>query len=321
MSRSELQHLPRYVTVLPRQRGGELVGPKDGKVHVLETQPEWLLDGWRPAPFFVGPVFLVRTPQPRDPAHNFQFDTAGVALPTRQQSCLLPCTAQTCRRWVEAAVAYATAVDDISAELLAALRRAGSVPRWRRFAAPLALRGWEQTRQRYDRVMHEASEAYKPVRLEILQAIQVVRDNAAEQARKEGEARGRRAEFAERPLWCWSMATDAQSTACVFRHDVPVGDGLGAASPQVEAPVDVSVLRRALKDQKPAHLRWDRAAITATERELEGVSFENWWRELFYEDYRTFTSPPRSQSSSRLIGGTGTGGTGGFTGGFHFGGY
>lgn len=51
------------------------------------------------------------------------------------------------------------------------------------------------------------------------------------------------------------------------------------------------------------------------------MSFENWWRELFYEDYRTFTSPPPSHSSSTLIAGTGTSGTGAFTGGLTFGGY
>ncbi|MGW6688003.1 hypothetical protein [Streptomyces sp. NPDC054961] len=323
MSRAELQHPRRYKTVLPRQQHAEPVGPVDDKVHVLEQRPDWLLDGWQPSPFLVGPLFLVRTPQPRDPAHHFQFDTAGVALPTWQDSCLVPCTEQTCRRWVEAALAYATAVDDISAELLAALRRAGSVPRWRRFAAPGALRGWERARQRYDRVMREASEAYKPVRLEILEAIQVEKDKAATHARQEGEARRRRADVAERPVWCWSMATDGRSTAYVFRHDVPADDSSRApTSPRGSAPVDLPGLRQALKDLKPARLRWDRTAVTETERELHGVSFEHWWRELFSEDYRTFTSqPPRHDASHPLIGGTGTGGTGGFTGGISFGGY
>jgi hypothetical protein len=170
--------------------------------------------------------------------------------------------------------------------------------------------------------MHEASEAYKPVRLEIWQAIQAEKDKAAEAARREAEARGRRAELAERPIWGWSMATNGQPTAYIFRHDVPAGDSLAPTSPQAHPAVDLPGLRQALNDLKPVQLQWDSTAITETERELEGVSFESWWRELFCEDYRTCTSPsPSSGSPRNWSGGTGTSGTGGFTGGLGFGGY
>ncbi|WP_329375773.1 hypothetical protein OG625_00375 [Streptomyces sp. NBC_01351] len=323
MSRLVLPYLSTYKASLPQQEAAELVGPTGGKVHVLEHELPWSLDAWRADGVHVGPLFLVRTPRPGDASLRFLFDTAGAPFPTWRESCLVPCTAQTCRRWVEAALAYATAVDDISAELVAAHRRASSIARWRHLATHRALRGWEKTRQRYERVMQEASEAYKPVRREIWQAIQAEKDKAAEHARQEAQARRRRAELAERPIWGWSsVATNGQPTAYIFRHDVPADDSLAPTSPQVNPPVGLAGLRHALKALKPIQLQWDSAAISQTERELEGVSFESWWRELFSEDYRTFTSPPPSRSSSRPpIGGTGTGGTGGFTGGFSFGGY
>ncbi|MFD3679069.1 hypothetical protein [Streptomyces sp. NPDC058613] len=311
MSRLELPYLFGSRTLLSLQEDAELVEPKDGKVHVLEHRPPWLLGGWRADP---ERFFPVRTPRPHDAPRGFQFDTAGrpLLIDTAGDSCLVPCTAQTCRRWVEAALAYATAVDAISAELVAAKHRARSVPRWRRFAAPLALRNWEKTRQRYERVMQEAGEAYKPVRREIGQAMWIEKEKAGEHAR---QAHRRKAELAERPIWGWSMATNGQPTAYVFRHDVPAGDSSAPASPQMNPPVDLPGLRQALNDLKPVQLQWDSTAITETERELDSVSFESWWRELFYEDYRTFTSPPPSRSSSRPpIGGTGTSGTGGFGG-------
>lgn len=99
------------------------------------------------------------------------------------------------------------------------------------------------------------------------------------------------------------------------------GDSIPPISPQMNPPVDLPGLRQALNDLKPVQLQWDGTAITETERELESMSFESWWRELFHEDYRTFTSPPPSRLSHNWGGGTGTGGTGGFTGGFSFGGY
>jgi hypothetical protein len=321
MSRLVLPSLSPYKPALPLQEAAELVGPKDGKVHVLEHEYPWRYDAWRAV--HVGPLFLVRTPQRQDAARQFLFDRAGVEIRTATvTSCLVPCTAQTCRRWVEGAVAYASAMDDICAELIAAHRRASSVPQWRRFAAPLALRNWEQTRQRYERVIQEASEAYKPVRKEILQAIDAEKDKAAEHARQAAKARHRRAELAERPIWGWSSAaTNDRPIAHIFRHDLSAGDSLALTSPQVNGPLGLPGLRQALKVLKPVQLQWDSTAITQTERELEGVSFESWWRELFSEDYRTFTSPPPSPPSRNWGGGTATGGTGGFTGGLSFGGY
>jgi hypothetical protein len=313
MSRLVLPYLYADKTLLSLQEVAELVEPKDGHVHVREHQPRRLLDEWCPQPDY---FFSVRTPRPYDAARGFQAGMPHLLSGTNGDSCLVPCTAGTCRRWVEAALAYATTVDDISAELVAAGHRAGPVPRWRRFAA---LRNWEKAQKRYERVMREASEAYKPVRREIGQAMGIEKDRAAEHAR---QTHRRRAELAERPIWGWSMATSGEPAAHVFRHDVIANDcTTPPTSPQMNPPVDLSGLRRALIDLAPVQLRWDSTAITETERELDSMSFEGWWRTLFDEDYRTFTSPPSSHSSRNWGGGTGTGGTGGFTGGFGFGGY
>ncbi|KQV14845.1 hypothetical protein ASE03_30135 [Kitasatospora sp. Root187] len=236
----------------------------------------------------------------------------------------MPCTAETCRRWAEGAIAYATVMDDISADLVAAHRRASSVPQWRRFAAPLALRKWEKTRRRYERVIREASEAYKPIGMEIWQAIDDEKSKAAENARQAKQAQRRRAELAERPVWVWSsVATNGRPTAHISRYDVSAGSRPAPTSPQVNGPVDLPALRQALEGLMPVQLEWDSTAITETERELEGVSFGSWWRELFSEDYRTFTSPPPNPSSSHpSIGGTGTSGSGGYAGGHgSFGGF
>ncbi len=139
MSRSVLPYLSLHEPLLREQGDGELVGPRDGRVRVVESRPDRLLDGGR-----ADPVYLVRTPRPHEAPTEFQFDAAGVPLPTWRENCLVPCTARTCRRWVEAALAYATAVDDISAALVAAHRRARSVPRWRPLAARRALPRMEE---------------------------------------------------------------------------------------------------------------------------------------------------------------------------------
>lgn len=323
MSRWELPYLSLYRPVLPLQGAEELVGPEDGRVHVLEHEHPWRYDGGRLVQ--VGSLYLVRTPQRHDAGRQFHFDSAGAEIRTGPRSCLVPCTPQACRRWVEAAIAYATVLDGISAELVAAHHRAGSVPEWRRVAAPLALRNWEKAQQRYERVIREASEAYNPVRREIRLAIDAARDEAAGHARQAAAARRRRAELAQRPVWVWSSrVSKGRRTAHISRHDAPADGSPAPTSPQVNGPLDLPALRQALAVLKPHQLRWDREAITEAERELEGVSFESWWRELFSEDYRTFTSPPPSPRSSfhPPVGGTGTSGTGGYTGGFGgFGGY
>lgn len=310
MGRLELPYLVAGKALLSLQEDAALVEPRDGKVYVAEYQPPWLLGGWRADP---ERFFSVRTPRPHDAPRGFLFATTGrpLLVDTDGDSCLVPCTGQTCRRWVEAALAYATAVDGISAELVAANHRARSVPRWRRFAAPLALRNWEKTRQRYERVMQEAGEAYKPVRREIGQAMSIEKGKAGERAR---QAHRRKAELAQRRIWGWSLASDGQRTAYIFRHDVPAADTIAASAPHMRPPVDLPGLRQALNDLTPVRLQWDRTAIIETERELESVSFENWWRELFHDDYRTFTSPPPRRSSRLPIGGTGSSGTGGFGG-------
>ncbi|MET9372661.1 hypothetical protein ABZX98_00705 [Streptomyces sp. NPDC002992] len=301
----------------PTQEADEPVEPRDGTIRVHEHVFRRALDG-KQAPS----VFLVRTPGPVDGSRG-----------------LVPCTPEASRRWARAAVAYITAVDEVTDALWAARRRAASVPRWRTFAARRALRDWEETRQRYERVMREAGEAYEPVGREIRQAIQAERDKAAERARelarREEEARRRRARLAERAIWGRAVVTEPGWRAvCVFRHDVPRGEAPDTASPEESPHLDLAGLRRALRELDLPHVLWDGPALAETERELEGVSFGRWWRELFHEDYRTLTERPPSGeypgggsssggSSSggsgrrgNPSGGTGTSGSGGFSGGF-----
>lgn len=307
MSRLGLPYLSLYMPSLPAQRDKEPVIPRDGAVRVGEHWPDRPYKGKRVAPFFV-----VWAPGP--------YDAAGQ---------LVPCSARTCRRWVEAALAYAGAVDGISAELTAAHRRVVAAPWWNPLAAGRARRDWEETRQRYERVVREAGDAYEPVGRDIRDAVRAEKDKAAaralEVARQEAEDRRHRARLAERPVWGWTATARApeERAAYVFRHDVPRGDG-PAPPPGQEAPrLGLTELRRALMELKPARLHWDGAALAETERELGGVAFAGWWRELFYEDHRTFTSPPPGHGPAGRgdpTGGTGTAGTGGFTGGFSCGG-
>ncbi|MFD9030356.1 hypothetical protein ACFVZW_04190 [Streptomyces sp. NPDC059567] len=314
MRRAGLPYLTYYLTISRRQKDRGPVGPSDGKVRVFEESPSRLLDGER-APS----LFFVWTPGP--------FDGAGE---------LVPCTPQTCRRWVEAGLAYAAAMDDISVELQAAHRRAAAVPWWRHFAARRAMSAFEETRQRYERVMREASEAYEPVRREIREAVRGEKEKAVararERERQEAEAWRRRRRLAEREVWGWEMVASEESapvegggrqSAYVFRHDVPGGDVRGGDVRGDGPRVDLSGLRQALKELDLPDVVWDAAALAETERELVDVGFDRWWRDLFYEDYRTFTKPPPpprpgpgATRPGNPSGGTATGGTGGFSGGF-----
>ncbi|MGW8761587.1 hypothetical protein ACWGN5_03705 [Streptomyces sp. NPDC055815] len=304
MSRRKLPYLTNHGKLNPRQKGADRVEPRNGEVRVDEHSFHRLLDGPR-APA----VFFVRTPGPPN--------APGV---------LAACTPEACRRWVRAVIDYAAAVDDVTAELSAAHGRAAALPWWRHLAARRALADWEATRQRYEQVMREATEAYAPVGREIRQAIEEAEARAAEAARERArqaeEIRRGRSVLAARPIWGWSEVTDEAGRAVyVFRHDVPRGE---AASPEESPHVDLRGLRRALTELALPDVRWDTTALAATERELRGIDFGRWWRDLFHEDYRTFTSPPPPRSSSsggrNPSGGTATGGTGGFTGGFSFGG-
>ncbi|MFD7321931.1 hypothetical protein ACFV9D_12760 [Streptomyces sp. NPDC059875] len=307
MGRLQPLYLTHHGKLLPRQTRHDPVAPLDGKVRVHEHSFHRLLDGRR-APS----LFLVRTPGPRDGSGD-----------------LVSCTAEACGRWVTAAVAYATAVDDVSAELEAAYRRAVAVPGWKQFALRRAMGEWEETRRRYEWVMREAGEAYEPVGREIRQAIEAEKRKAAararELAREQEEGRRRRALLAERPLWGWAVVTEVGwRAAYAFRHDVAHGEA-PATTPLDESPrVDLSGLRQALKDLDLPTVVWDDAALAETERELEGVGFGSWWQELFHENYKTFTSPPPRPAPfprSNPSGGTATGGSGGFSSGYGCGGF
>ncbi|MFI1035878.1 hypothetical protein [Streptomyces sp. NPDC020951] len=318
MSHLALPHPARYTPSMPRQQDQESVSPRDHKVCVDRHWPDSLLDGTGPAPFF-----LVETWRPSD--------NAGY---------LASCTPETCRRWVEAALAYATAVDEASAELTAARQGVASVPRWRYFAARRALHDWEKVRERYEQTVREAGEAYQPISREIWHAVWAEHDRAGvrareearekrEDAREEAEARRRATELAERPIWGWSVVTRKKwSIAYVFRHDVRHGDERVSAARQDRPCVNLPELRQALRDLNPDRLHWDEAALAETGRELDGVSFGRCWRELFGEDHGTFTSlPPLSPPARRPTdggnpsGGSATSGTGGYGSGFSYGGF
>ncbi|MEU9865301.1 hypothetical protein AB0D99_30985 [Streptomyces sp. NPDC047971] len=306
MGRLQPLHLTHHGKLLPRQTRRDRVAPLRGRVRVYEHSFHRLLDGRR-APS----LFLVWTPR--------LHDGAGV---------LVPCTAEACDRWVKAAVAYATAVDDASARLEAAYRRAVAVPGWKYLAVRRAVEAWEETRQRYEREMREAGEAYAPVGREIGQAIEAekrkVVERAREAARREEEARRRRKRLAERPLWGWAVVTEeGWRAAYAFRHDV-ARDEAPLTTPLHASPrVDLAGLRQALMDLDLPTVVWDGAALAEAERELDGVGFGAWWRELFHENYRTITSPPSRPAPAprgNPSGGSATGGSGGFGGG-HSGGF
>ncbi|MEU9438114.1 hypothetical protein [Streptomyces sp. NPDC048252] len=318
MSHLALPHPAQYTPSMPRQPNQESVSPRDHKVRVHRHWPDSLLDGTGPAPFF-----LVETWRPHDNAGD-----------------LASCTPETCRRWVAAALAYASAVDEVSAELAAAHQGVGSVPRWRYFAARRALHDWEQVRERYEQTVREAGEAYQPISREIWHAVWAEHDRAdlrareearkkQEQAREEAQARQRATELAERPIWGWSVVTRKNwSTAYIFRHDVPHSDERVSAARQDRPCVNLPELRQALKDLHPDRLHWDDAALAETGRESDGVGFERCWRELFGEDHATFTSlpppPPRTRRPTdrgNPSGGSATSGTGGFGGGLSSGGF
>ncbi|MFE6103652.1 hypothetical protein ACFVQ4_27315 [Streptomyces laurentii] len=305
MSRSELPKLLAHQRLLSGQSGGP-VRPEKGRVHVEARRPRWLLDH---SPSFSVLFYEMRTPASYETGAKFRIAPEGG---------MVPCPARTCRRWAEAAVAYATAVDDVSTELVAAHRHAWTLPGWRLVATRRALRAWEQARRRYEEVMREAGEEYKPVRLEIGQAIEAEMSEKVRHEEREARARRHRAELARRAVWGWTMTTKGRPTAYLFRHDIPAGDGAEATPAREDPSVDPHELRRALKELKPDRLEWDPAAVVATERELDGVSFGGWWRELFGEDHLTFTTPPPPPPKRHGYtgGGTATGGVGGFVGGF-----
>ncbi|MEV7568907.1 hypothetical protein [Streptomyces tanashiensis] len=223
-------------------------------------------------------------------------------------------------------VAYATALKDADVELSAAHRRAASVPWWRPFAARRAFSDWETALQHYEDVTREAAEAYEPVAQEIRQAVaEMVEIVASERARQQDETRRRRSVLAARAIWGWSEVTEAGRRAVyVFRHDVPRDDVPEGAAPEESPHVDLRGLRRAIVDLGLPDVRWDGSALAETERQLEGLGFGRWWRDLFHEDFRTFTAPPSAPGSpsgrGNPSGGTATGGTGGFSGGFSCGG-
>ena len=210
----------------------------------------------------------------------------------------LPCTSEQCRRWEEAAVAYATALNDIHAELEAVKQRAARARWWRPFQWRRTAAAWEEIQQRYPLEIQAVSEAYEPVRQEIEPALQAERKRLVQQARDEesrrSERRIRRARLAEREIWGWtSTGGDEDQEVYVFRHDV-----MSASVPD-SASLSLPDLRRALTRHGLSHAVWDTDSLAATERELEGFTFAQWWMGEFNdEDYRTGLTSQRGHGKS-----------------------
>lgn len=298
MRRHELPYLSHYWELAHRQHDEEEVAPVDGRVRVYEHVPDHPLDPGKRE----GSFFLVQTPREREATTS-----------------TIPCTPEECRRWVRAAVAYATTLDAITAELRAAYFQVVGLNSWQWWATRRALAVWVETRERYERSLRAAQEAYAPIGAEIRAVIRAEEDKRAElareQARLAAEERARKARLAERPVWGWYVVTNGRRTVHVFRHDVP-GEGSPPAAEAEEIPrVDMAGLRRALRELNLPDVVWDRAAVRKSGHEAR-TDFAAWWREQFYEDYRTFTQPPPPPSSSRRPGGSGTSGSGGYSGGF-----
>lgn len=277
----------------------------DGTIRVYEETPQGLLEQR-----FLPSFYLVRTPDPRAATGR-----------------VIPCTPEKCRRWEAAGIAYAAAVDDISAELRAVRNRAVEARWWMPGERRGTRAAWEEVLRRYPETIRVASEAYEPIRQEIKKALRLLDEKrkaeAAEQERKQAEIWRRRVRLAEREIWGWAtiIGKDKRRVVYVFRYDVPrsdVPESVVADQPRVS----LDNLRKALIELdwgRPDGPVWDRAALDEMTRELDGVTFEQWWRRYYHEDYRNGPfahGRAHTTQGSNPSGGTATGGTGGFTGGF-----
>ncbi|MFB7620687.1 hypothetical protein [Kitasatospora sp. NPDC056181] len=205
--------------------------------------------------------------------------------------------------------------------------------------------------------VQRATEAYRPVREEIdrrLAEQRAVRQ-AAELARAR-EAQQRRAlleEVAAQRVWLYEVGEEAAEGAegaeegdgpvrvRIFRADLlPAAADPGSADPAAPSrePLTASELEKDLyalaRAQKAAGiiLRWDDAARAAVEEEClargVGVTFAQWWREMArhgwsvrHDDPQPIPPSPPGSGPRPSFGGTGMGGTGGFTGGHSYGGF
>ncbi|MEU1670154.1 hypothetical protein ABZ547_42500 [Streptomyces sparsogenes] len=166
----------RLVAMLETQGATE---PVEGQVDAEEFVPRALLqDGQYGAR--LPSLFLLRKPP----------KVFGQGVRVR-------CTAEEFRRWREAALAYAAAVDRVSAEVATARERVAHARWWIPGERRRADEAWQEVQRRYAEVVREASEAYAPVRDEIRRAIEAEEERRRESLRE----RGLTPEEVQRRLW------------------------------------------------------------------------------------------------------------------------
>ncbi|MER6143219.1 hypothetical protein ABT174_24785 [Streptomyces sparsogenes] len=170
----------RLVAMLETQGATE---PVEGRVDAEEFVPRALLQDSKDskAGARLPSLFLLRKP----PKVGF-----GQGVHVR-------CTAEEFRRWREAALAYAAAVDRVSAEVETARERAAHARWWIPGERRRADEAWREVQRRYAEVVREASEAYAPVREEIRRAIEAEEERFRESLRE----RGLTPEEWQRRLW------------------------------------------------------------------------------------------------------------------------
>ncbi|MFJ4096669.1 hypothetical protein ACIPYS_34320 [Kitasatospora sp. NPDC089913] len=189
-----------------------------------------------------------------------------------------------------------------------------------------------------------AVEEYRPVREEIalrVEAERVVREEARVAAhRAERHRRAVLDELAGRRVWEYREGRAGEPVR-VRRVDLPRPDGWPEAEDGGAEPLTARELADALNAlnrsaESPVEVGWDERARVATEEEcrartLSGTFLE-WWQDLAGRSWSDgpdgprpyFLSPEarrRSRSRGPSYGGTGMGGTGGFTGGHSYGGF
>lgn len=167
----------RLVAMLETQGATE---PVEDRVDAEEFVPRALLQDSQYGARLPS-LFLLRTP----PEVGFR------------QGVRARCTAEEFRRWREAALAYAAAVDRVSVETQTVRERAAHARWWIPGERRRADEAWREVQRRYAEVVREASEAYAPVRDEIHRAIEAEEERFRESLRE----RGLTPEKWQRRLW------------------------------------------------------------------------------------------------------------------------
>ncbi|MGY0062064.1 hypothetical protein ACWY4P_36960 [Streptomyces sp. LZ34] len=169
MRRPEVPSLVSYRALVVMLEAQGATEPVDGRVVADEVLPWALLQDSQYSARLPS-LFLLRRPQ-----------AMGGSRGERVR-----CTSEEFRRWREAALAYAAAVDRVSAEMEAGRERAAHARWWIPGERRRADEAWREVRRRYAEVVREASEAYAPVRDEIRRAIDAEEERLRELFREQG---------------------------------------------------------------------------------------------------------------------------------------